>query len=243
MPTATSAYFAAVRQLLEALEERETPAIDEAAERVARSIEAGGVMHVFGSGHSMLAAIESTVRAGGLAAVRLLYDPALSPTEPESVSQIERLHGHASTILEQGDLRSGESLIVVSNSGINPVPIEIALGARERGVSVVAITSAAHSTAATSRHESGQRLLDVADIVIDTGAPLGDTTITVGGFPTGAVSTILASSAIHAITIRVVELLVAAGGDVPVLVSQNVDDTDEHNVRLLDRYRRQPPTT
>jgi uncharacterized phosphosugar-binding protein len=240
VPPAISAYFAVVRRLLADLEERESPAIERAAEGIAGSITAGGVLHVFGSGHSMLAAIESTVRAGGLAAVHLLYDPALSPTDPEQVSQTERLHGHASSILDNGDLRSGETIIVVSNSGINPVPIEIALGARDRGLRVVAITSAAHSTAAASRHESGRRLLDVADVVIDTGAPHGDTTVVVGGFPTGAVSTILASAAIHAITIRVVELMVAAGADVPLLVSQNVDVTDEHNLRLLDRYRRAP---
>jgi uncharacterized phosphosugar-binding protein len=238
LSTTTTTYFAAVRRLLEELEHREVSTIERSASRIARSIGTGGMLHVFGSGHSMLAAIESTVRAGGLAAVRLLYDPALSPTEPDRVSQVERLHGHALGLLERGDLRSGEAIIVVSHSGINPVPIEIALGAQDLGLAVVAITSVAHSQQASSRHESGRRLLDVADIVVDTGAPFGDTTIYAHGFATGAVSTILASAAIHAITIRVVELLAAAGMDVPVLVSQNVNDTDDRNVRLLERYQR-----
>jgi uncharacterized phosphosugar-binding protein len=237
MSPTMSGYFAAVHHLLEALENEQAPAIDAAAAAIARSIEGGGVLHVFGSGHSMLAAIEASVRAGGLAAVNLLYDAALSPVQPAHVSTIEREHGYAETILDRADVRRNEVVAVVSNSGINAVPIELTLGAQQRGLTVVAVTSMPHSSRVSSRHESGRRLFEVADIVIDTKTPYGDTTVEAGGYATGAVSTILASAAVHAVTITVMELLAEAGLDVPVLISQNVDDSDDHNERLLQRYR------
>lgn len=117
------------------------------------------------------------------------------------------------------------------------MPIELTRGAQQRGLTVVAVTSVPHSNRVSSRHESGRRLFEVADIVIDTATPYGDTTVEAGGHATGAVSTILASDAVHAVTIRVMELLAEAGADVPVLVSQNIDDSDHHNERLLRRYR------
>lgn len=230
-------YFAAVRDLLTEIEHTQAGEIDRAAELIAASVGDGDMLHVFGSGHSMLAAIESTVRAGGLAAIDLVYDPALLPAFPDRVARAERLHGYAEVALSVADLRAGEVMLVVSHSGINPVPVELALGARDRGLRVVAITSLAHSRAVSPRHHSGQRLCDVADVVLDTHAPHGDTTVVAGGIPTGAVSTILACAAIHAITIRVVEQLSATGQDAPVLVSQNVDGGDAYNHTLLRRYR------
>ncbi|NDL56108.1 sugar isomerase domain-containing protein [Phytoactinopolyspora mesophila] len=238
MPAATTTYLEAIRRLLTQLEEHETSAIDQAGQRVAQSITAGGVLHVFGSGHSMLAAIEPTVRAGGLAAVNLLFDAALSPTDPSRVSTVERLPGYAGTILQHTSVEPGEVLIVISHSGINPVPIEMAAGARERGLTVVAVTSLEHSRRASSRHVSGRRLYEVADIVVDTHAPFGDTTVDLASAGTGAVSTILACAAVNAITVRAAELLAGNGADVPVLVSQNVDGGDDHNERQIERYRR-----
>ncbi|PRY00948.1 sugar isomerase domain-containing protein [Allonocardiopsis opalescens] len=234
---AAHAYFAAVRELLDRAEEAEAGAIEAGARAVAASIAAGGMLHLFGSGHSQLAATEPTARAGGLAPVNVIADPALSPLTPERVSVTERLHGYAGATLALADLRAGEVLIVVSNSGINPVPVEIALGARERGLTVIAVTSLAHSTATASRHRDGHRLFEVADIVIDTHSPAGDTTVSAGGVATGAVSTILSCAVIHALTSRVVQLLAETEAEVPVLVSQNLDRVDDHNDRLLSRYR------
>lgn len=113
MSPATSEYFAAVHHLLETLERQQAAAIEAAAARIAHSIEGGGMLHVFGSGHSMLAAIEATVRAGGLAAVRLVYDDALSPVRPAQVSAVERRHGYAESVLDRADVRPGEVIVVV----------------------------------------------------------------------------------------------------------------------------------
>lgn len=227
-------YFATVRDLVGALERHQSRHIETAARMIARSLADDGILHVFGSGHSMLPAVEVYARAGGLAAVDLVFDPALSPTTPARCSLTERLHGYADASLSLADLRAGEVLIVVSNSGINPVPVEAATGARDRGLNVVAVTSIAHSMGTGPRHDSGRRLCEIADVVIDTGTPRGDTTVDVDGLAVGPVSTVLASTALHAITARTAQLLGQAR--LPVLVSQNVDGGDDHNERALARY-------
>lgn len=216
----------------------ETEHLDEATRVLARSLQDGGVLHVFGSGHSMLPAIDATFRAGGLAPVNLLHDPALAPWEPTRVSRIERLPGYGTAIAELQDLRRGEVLVIVSHSGINPVPVQLAEEARRMGVFVVAITSREHSLASRSRHPEGRRLLDVADVVLDTHAPEGDVTITLeDGTETGPTSTILAALLLHSLAIGTMEQLSAAGVRPPVLRSMNRADGDATNETVLAPFR------
>lgn len=210
----------------------------EAGAVLARSLRGGGVLHVFGSGHSMLPAIDATFRAGGLAPVNLLQDPALAPWEPTRVSRIERLPGYGTALGELQDLRKGELIVVISHSGINPVPVEVAQHARTRGLVVVAITSSAHSLASPSRHPDGLRLLDVADIVLDTGAPLGDVTVELsGGVETGPASTLLATFLLHSLVIEAMAELIAAGDAPPVLRSMNRAGGDDSNAAATAPYR------
>lgn len=234
---AIEAYRRAVIDLLE-----ETSSQDEilaaASRRTAESLRSGGVLHVFGSGHSMLPAIDATFRAGGLAPVHLLHDPSLAPWEPTRVSRVERLPGYGTAIVDLQDLRQGEVLVVLSHSGINPVPVELAQRARERGLCVVAITSRRHSLASASRHPDGLRLLDVADLVLDTGAPEGDVALTLpDGTETGPTSTILATMLLHALAIGAMEQLIADGAAPPVLRSMNRADGDATNERVLAPFR------
>lgn len=211
---------------------------EEASAVLTRSLEDGGVLHVFGSGHSMLPAIDATFRAGGLAPVNLLFDPALAPWEPTRVSRVERLEGYGSALASLQDLRRGEMLVVISHSGINPVPIEVAQYGREQGLSIVAITSSAHSLAETSRHPDGLRLLDVADIVLDTGAPAGDVTLTLeSGLETGPTSTILATFLLHSLVIGAIERLTTADVSPPVLRSMNRAGGDDTNATAIAPYR------
>lgn len=216
----------------------QTGTLRETGERLARSLRAGGVLHVFGSGHSMLPAIDATFRAGGLAPVNLLHDPALAPWEPTRVSRIERLPGYGTALAELQDLREGEMLVVLSHSGINPVPVEVARHARARGLTVVAITSRAHSLASPSRHPEGLRLLDVAEIVLDTGAPVGDVTVTLlDGTGTGPASTLVSTFLLHSLAIAAMESLVSAGEEPPVLRSMNRAGGDDSNARAIAPYR------
>ncbi|WP_049576909.1 sugar isomerase domain-containing protein [Streptomyces sp. SBT349] len=230
-------YFDALRAGLATLAEAERPAIDRAARAMAASIAAGGVVHYFGSGHSQLVALEPLMRAGGLAPVNVVADPALSPTAPRHAGAAERVSGYAAAILPTAGIRPGEVVIVVSNSGINPVPVEFALGARESGATVVALTNRAHSLAARPRHAGGRRLLDVADIVIDTHGRPGDTVVPLGEHAVGALSTVVGAALVNALTCRTAQLL-AELHDItpPLIISQNTGgDAEDHNHALLER--------
>ncbi|OYN84068.1 sugar isomerase domain-containing protein [Parenemella sanctibonifatiensis] len=216
----------------------ETDALKAAAHLIADSLQRGEVLHVFGSGHSMLPAIDATFRAGGLAPVNLLHDPGLAPWEPTRVSRVERLPGYGNAIADLQDLRAGEVVVIVSNSGINPVPVQLAERVRRDGLTVVAITSRPHSEASASRHPEGLKLIDVADIVIDTHAPEGDVTFTLDdGTETGPVSTILATTLIHSLTIAAMAELAGRGVRLPVLRSMNRADGDESNEAVIEPFR------
>lgn len=235
--TAVETYRACVLELIARSAEDSEP-LKHACAEVARSLRDGGVLHVFGSGHSMLPAIDATFRAGGLAPVNLLHDPALAPWEPTRVGRIERLSGYGTALAELQDLRAGEVLVVISHSGINAVPIEVAQYAVAQGLTVIAITSTAHSLASQSRHPAGKRLLDVADIVLDTHAPEGDVTLTLGdGTETGPTSTLLAVLMVHSLTIGAMERLAANGATLPVLRSMNRTSGDDSNAATIAMFR------
>ena len=242
--TAADRYLATLTEHLDALMPRIGPELDEVAHRIAASVGDGGVVHVFGSGHSQLVALESAERAGGLAAVNAIADVAVSPTGGRRASAIETLEGYGQIVFDTEDVRAGEVLIVVSNSGINPVPIDVAAAAAARGVFVVAVGSPGHSEASPARDRRGRRLPDVADVTLDTGTPVGDAAVRLDdGAGTGPLSTILAMAVVHALISRCAELLVEAGRTAPLLTSQNLGDTDV-NAGVYERYaprtRRRP---
>ncbi|MDN5688041.1 MAG: sugar isomerase domain-containing protein [Brachybacterium sp.] len=235
--TSVDDYRRAVLELIESGAE-ESGRLEHASTLIARSLSTGGVLHVFGSGHSMLPAIDATFRAGGLAPVNLLHDPGLAPWEPTRVSRIERLVGYGTALAQLQDLRRGEVVVIISHSGINPVPIEVAQQAHGQGLSVVAITSRTHSLATASRHPEGLRLLDVADVVLDTHAPEGDVTLTLeDGTETGPTSTILATLLLHSLAIGAMEQLGADGIALPVLRSMNRSGGDDSNAAVLEPFR------
>ncbi|MDQ0954940.1 putative phosphosugar-binding protein [Streptomyces phaeochromogenes] len=237
------AYFAALQENLTALATAERPSIERAAGAIADSIAAGGVVHYFGSGHSQLVAIEPLLRAGGLAPVNVIAAPALSPATPRHAGAAERVSGYAAAILSTADIRDGEVVVVVSNSGINAVPVEFALGVRALGATVVAVTSRAHSMGAESRHVDGRRLLDVADIVIDTHGRPGDAVVPLGDLTVGALSTVVGAAIVNALTCRAAELLVELHGQTPpLIVSQNTGgDAERHNSALLEKVKDRCP--
>ena len=230
-----SSYHDRIVTLIEAIYAEEQAAIEEAAALAADAIAGGGIIHVFGSGHSAMVAKEITSRAGGLVPVNQLIDTM------EGVA--ERLPGYAETILRpyemQYEMRPGEAMIVVSNSGINPLPIEVATGARARGLRTIGISNVAQSRAATSLHPSGKRLFEVVDVSIDTHAAPGDAAVSLPNSEqrSGATSTIAGAFVVNLLMLRVVELLVARGVVPPVLMSKNLPGADENNARLVAAHR------
>jgi uncharacterized phosphosugar-binding protein len=233
-------YLEEARRALDRLGREEGGSIRAAAAAVADALEAGGVLHVFGAGHSHMLAEEAFYRAGGLAAINPILDRRLMFFDGVMAStQAEREPGYAGCILEREDVRAVDAAIVASNSGRNAVPIEMAVELQKRGVKVIAITSLAHSRAVASRHALGRRLFEIADIVIDTGTPAGDAAIAVpgGAFRMGPLSTVVGAAIVHAIQIEAASLLLQRGHEPPVLASANLDTTSQDDLkRTLARY-------
>lgn len=231
-------YFMEVARLLSELRTGQAAQIEAAADAFATCIGADGIVHVFGSGHSHMMAEELFHRAGGLMAINAMLDPNLTAFGTLNAGLVERTEGYAKVILASYDVRPKEVVVVVSNSGINPVPIELAIEARALGATVVAVTSAAAYAAASSRHASGQKLTEVADLVVDSHVPAGDAVVILDGLDAavGATSTALGAVLLNAIVVEATDRLLRAGKEAPVIVSMNVPGGDERNRALVTRY-------
>jgi uncharacterized phosphosugar-binding protein len=231
-------YFDRLQELLDEVRAQGKD-IEAAAEMIAECIGAGGVVHVFGSGHSHMMAEEVFHRAGGLFAFNAMLDVNLTSFGTLKAGMVERAEGYATVILDSFDVRPGEVVIVVSNSGINPVPIELAAEAKKRGATTIAITSAENYASAASRHSSGKKLADVADLTVDSRVPAGDAILEFDGLdaPVAASSTALGAALMNAIVAQTSEVLLAAGQWPPVIVSMNIPGGDERNAELMARYK------
>jgi uncharacterized phosphosugar-binding protein len=192
----------------------------------------GGIVYAFGSGHSQSVALEFYYRAGGLAPCDVI--------EERTFGRAERLPGYAAVLLEPYPLGANDLLIVASNSGRNPLPVEMALEARRRGARAVGITSVAHSRTVAARPPLAQRLFEVCDVVIDNCAPPGDAAVALGAAPgvrVGGLSTLAGVFIAQTLVCRAAELLAARGHAVPVFCSTNLDEGDERNRGLLEGLR------
>lgn len=237
-------YLASVLGVVDRLRADEAAAIEEAAGWVAECVQAGGVVHTFGSGHSHMLAEEVYARAGGLAPVDAILDPNLGFASVVNSAALERTEGYAAALFSSLDVRAGDVMVVISVSGINAVGIEMSEHARAHGCRVVCLTSARAYAGIPSRHSSGKRLADVADLVVDLHVPLGDAVQTLdndGDVVVGAASTVVGAAAINAIVVEAAALLLAAGKTPPVFRSMNVDGGDEMNARLAESYRSRLP--
>ncbi|WNR42720.1 SIS domain-containing protein [Paenibacillus roseipurpureus] len=232
-------YFETLHAQLTQIQETQQDKISDIAVKIADSIEAGGIMHVFGSGHSHMIAEDVFHRAGGLACVNAMLEPSLMELNVGRATLLERLSGYADVLLTGYSLQPGEVIVVVSNSGINAVPIEVALACKKLGMFVVALTNMEHSLQTASRHESGKKLYEVADIVLDNCGVHGDAALSFddNGNKTGATSTIGGIAIIQALTVAIVDELCRRDVSPPVLISANRDGGDGHNRELIDRYR------
>ncbi len=176
------------RKIIERIRETQMENIGKAADAVADSIIAGHVCYLFGAGHSHIPVEEMFPRYGGVVGFYPIIELPLSffthVTGDIGIGQfsfLERTEGYGSRILENYALHPQDAMIIYSHSGINQVIVDVALGAKEKSVALIAVTSLAHSKALQSRHSSGKRLFELANIVIDTGVPYGDVMIEVDG--------------------------------------------------------------
>lgn len=236
-------YFDAVEERLSTARQANHAALEQATQAAFNAITQGGVIWAFGCTHASIPAQELFFRAGGLVLINPLYAPGLVPSvRPITLStQLERTPGYGREVVMQSDIRSGDLVIVISVSGRNAVPVDVALAAKELGARVLVVTSLAYCRSVTPRHPSGLRLCDVdADIIFDIGGDAGDASVTVPGtsIRTGAASNIVAMYLLNGLMVNVVMRLAAEGvSPLPVFVSANVDGGDEHNAQVLSQYR------
>src|SRR5882724_8940271 len=238
--------------------EAQFPAISQAADWFAQTILAGRMVHVFGSGHSRIMVEEMWPRYGSFPGFNPIVELSLTFHHPvvgangqRQAMFLENVSGLAGRILRNFDLSPLDSALVISSSGCNVVPIEIAEGFQKRGVRVVAIISRSHSEASASRHPRGIRLQDVSDLVLDTGAPPGDAMVKIDGLdtPVSPGSTIGGCLLVNAIKAEVAARLTQAGHPPTVLSGAAVVGAeraralfesayDEHARRLAKLYEK-----
>ncbi|MBA3875514.1 MAG: hypothetical protein C0498_01030 [Anaerolinea sp.] len=224
-------YFDRVRGLLDQLAETQSGAIRRAAEACASSIGDGKLVHLFGTGHGAIPALEAFPRSGSIVGFHPIVELPLTLLHhvwgDMGVPQYRFLHrqeGYGKAILEAHRLDPADTLILFSHSGINAVILDMALTVKAQGLTVVGITSRPHSSAVKPRHSSGKRLYEVADVVIDTGAPLGDACVEVPGFddPVAAVSTVLVTAIVNALIAETAAVMVERGSEPHVEVNLNL---------------------
>ncbi len=232
-------YFHSAGKILEEVKATQLENISKAAELSAESIANGGLLHSFGTGHSHLVAADVYLRAGGLLPVHAILEPGLMLHEqPFKSGELERLPGLAERVLPHHPLNSGDTLLVISNSGRNAVPIEAAMFGKKMGLSVVAVTSLKHSKSVSSRHPGGKKLYEIADVVIDNCAPPGDAILEHEEVPVpfGAISGITGPFILQALASEIVSTLVRKGIEPPVIASGNLDWGREHNEKIIGKY-------
>ena len=238
METAVRFFDHAQRKLRQVLE-HEMPNILAAAELVTESCARGGKFYVFGSGHSHLIAEELYLRAGGLALVHAILPPELMLHEmPNKSTYLERVEGYSQALIKLHRVEEKDTILVISNSGRNAVPVEMCLAAKAVGAKVIAMTSMQHSQNCTSRHSSGKKMYESADGTIDTWGEPGDAAFPIEGLdtPIGPTSSLTGITIAQALVCQVVDNLVKRGLEPPVFKSSNVDGGDAHNNRMFDTY-------
>lgn len=231
-------YFRKVEHVLGTVMHTQSKKIEKAAEIVAESLARDGMLYVFGCGHSHMIGEDLFYRAGGMAPVCAMLDSDLMlHGGAVKSSHYERISGLAEPVFERYGLSKKDVLLIASTSGINPVPVEMALCARKEEIPVIAIVSQAYAND-TSRHKSGKKLHDIADLVLDNGVCHGDAAVKIGdgGIKAGPISTITGCLIAQSIVVQADEILWKKGITPPVYVSGNLPGGMEQNQALIKKY-------
>lgn len=233
-------YIQTVQQLMNGVLESQLPHIEEAGKVIANTLQQKGFVYTFGTGHSHMMAEELFYRAGGLARVYPILEEALMLHNGAIMStEMERLEGYAERILNKYPCSSRDCLIIASNSGRNQVILEMVLKAQQLGMKVIALTNRTHSEAQASRHPSGRKLYELADVVLDNQGCLGDAAIFLPELnrSIGATSTILGALLLQSAVVAAVERLVEQKETPELFASSNLDGGDALNKKMLETYR------
>lgn len=235
-------YFENLNKIITRIATEQISNIEAAARAVADALENGGRIHTFGTGHSHMLAEEIFYRAGGLVNVNPILETGLMLHESASKSTVlERLEGYGEILMDDHDVKKGDLLFLFSNSGRNGVAIDLALIAKERGITTVVITNMEHTMQGKSRHSSGKKLYELGTIVIDNCGCIGDASMLIPeiGRNVAPTSTSAGAAILNAIEARAVEMMFADGFTPEVFSSSNVDGGDEINNAFVAKYKKE----
>ncbi|HEY8474264.1 MAG TPA: sugar isomerase domain-containing protein [Natronosporangium sp.] len=237
-------FLARLRELLAALENQDA-ALSAAADAMADALAADRLVHLFGSGHSVIPVMEAFPRYGSYAGFHPLLDPrlmwwnVLGPGGVREFHWLEQAEGYVDNFLNHRPIGAGDVMLVFSHGGRNAAPVEAAAHGRRRQATVVAITSS-HNLDRPATHSSGQRLAELADIVIDTGVPAADALVDIAGwdYPVAGGSTIVACACTNELIARTASRLAERGVKLPTFVSPTANGAaEDHNDRVFAAHR------
>ncbi|MFQ5793533.1 MAG: sugar isomerase domain-containing protein [Candidatus Bipolaricaulia bacterium] len=234
-------YLNELQGILGKIQEQEKANIEKTVDIISEALEGGKLIHIFGTGgHSAIGAMEVFYRAGGLVPINPLFPPGISVMD--SHPNTERVVGYAKSVLDYYGVKQDDVIIIVNVNGINAVTIDSALESKERGATVIAVTSSEFSKNVPpdipARHPSNKDLYELGDIVIDAHVPVGDAVVEIEGLDLKVApsSTMAICFILNSVIALVVERLIQTGVTPPVWKSANMPGGDEANKRYRDEY-------
>jgi uncharacterized phosphosugar-binding protein len=235
-------YFDGIRELLDTVEKEENEAITKAIEKLTQAVKEKHSIFAFGASHAGILTQELYYRAGGLMTINPIFgEGVLLDVEPVThTSKMERLVGYGTLLADKTPFSTGDVLLVHSVSGRNPVTIELAMAAKERGVTIIALTNLSYSKTVESRHPSGKNLYEVSDIVIDNHGHVGDGMCEIDGLDqrVGPSSTVIGATIMNTLVVETVRQLKKEGIEKPpIFYSANLDGGDDLNKQLIQEYK------
>ena len=233
-------YIEKVKAVIGRIEREAAEDIEKSAEIFADALIQGRRIFLFGTGHSHMLSEELFYRAGGLLNIQpILVERLMLHIDASGSTLYEREEGLAESIFENYKIKSGDVIVIISNSGRNGVVIDMALLCKEKGVTVIALTSLEHTSSGESRHKSGKRLCEIADVVLDNFGCVGDACVEVQGVdgkicPTSTVSGALI---LNAVVAEAVDICAKKGFETEHFASSNIDGGDEINNKFVEKYK------
>ncbi len=237
-----SEYIENVKNIIERIMAGDSDSIEKSAEILSDALIGGKKIFIFGTGHSHMLCEELFYRAGGLVKIQpILVESLMLHISASQSTEAERGEGLAEKIFDDYGMKSGDSIIIVSNSGRNGVIVDMALLCKEKGLNVIALTSLEHTYSGQSRHKSGKRLCEIADVVLDNCGCVGDACINIEGIegkvcPT---STVSGAMILNCIISAAIDNCVERGYIPEHFASSNVDGGDEINNKLIEKYKKE----
>jgi len=239
-------YLSRIGKIISIIQETQKTKIEQAANAFARSIQAGGRVYLFGSGHSVIPVLDIFPRYGSFVGFFPIYDPRLmwfnvvGPGGARELLWLERHEGYVSVVLQSYQLEPRDSILIFSHGGLNAAPVEMAIETKNKGLTVVSVSSHQNYRQAQATHSSGRKLADVSDIAIDNCVPPEDALVSAEGMREkfAAGSTVAAISIALALVAETGERLVKSGARPPTFVSPNVGLPADHNQQVFHEYER-----